>query len=168
MNAIERARNTVGKLLDGVVVAFFIVIFCVVLAQIYRRYIAGSPLVWSEELSRCIFIWVSLLGWVLATRSGTHIRITFFHERLPLPVQKGLDFVFKLCTLGFLAVLFWLGLQMAARTWGRGMVTLPGITQGMVYAALPASAALSIFYTLCEFVLGKSRAATSAKQEESA
>ena len=160
MNAIRRMRNCVGKLLDSVVVAFFIVIFCVVLAQIYRRYIVASPLVWSEELSRCIFIWVSLLGWVLATRSGSHIRITFFQERLPLPARKALDILFRLCEIGFLAVLVWLGWEMASRTWSRGAVTLPFITQGMIYAAMPVSAALGIFYTLCGLVLdGKEKSA---------
>ncbi len=155
MNAVARLRHIVGRLLDAVMILFFIVIFCVVLAQIYYRYIIASPLVWSEELSRCIFIWVSLLGWVLATRSGTHIRITFFQERLPLPVQRALDFIFKLCEIAFLAVLFRLGWEMSARTWGRSAVTITQITQGMVYAAMPVSSALGIFYTLCEMITGK-------------
>ena len=168
MKALESLRNFVGKLLDSMVVAFFIVIFCVVLAQIYYRYIRESPLVWSEELSRYIFIWVSLLGWVLATRSGTHIRITFFQERLPAPVRKFLDFIFQLCTLGFLGVLFWLGWEMSSRAWGRGAVTIPQIKMGMVYAAMPAGAALGIFYTLCDMALGIGGKAIDSAREDAA
>jgi TRAP-type C4-dicarboxylate transport system permease small subunit len=145
-------RKIVDKAVDYTMRGMFILIFLVVLMQILYRYVLQSPLVWSEELSRIIFIWVSLVGWVLATRHGTHIRITFFQERLPVPIQKFLDFSFKLVTLAFLGVLVWLGVEMSRRTFGRGAVTIPRIPMGLVYASLPVSAILGIFYVIMDIV----------------
>ncbi len=148
--------RTIRRIVDAAVNTFmvvtFIFIFIVVLLQIYYRYIIGSPLVWSEELSRYVFIWVSMVGWVLATRSGTHIRITFIEERLPGPIRKAVQTVFRVCTLLFLGVLAYWGADMASRTFGRSVVTLPGLTMGMVYAALPVSAILSMFYVVCDLI----------------
>ncbi len=152
MHPLKQVKRVVDILVNLFMVVTFIFIFCVVLAQIYYRYILGSPLVWSEELSRYVFIWVSLIGWVLAARSNTHIRITFIEERLPAPIRKFLSILFGLVTLAFLAILAYVGYDMAARTMGRAAVTLPGITMGMVYAALPVSAVLSMFYVVYHYL----------------
>lgn len=152
MNALTSVKKVVDFLLNWVMVITFFLIFAVVLVQIFYRYILNSPLVWSEELSRFIFIWVSLMGWALATRSGTHIRITFIHERLSLSVQKSLTLFFRICTLGFLITLVWLGIDMSSRTFGRFAVAIPQIPVGMFYAALPISAALCIFYVIYDIL----------------
>lgn len=145
---MKALRKVVDTAIDWTLVMMFFVIFVVVLLQILFRYILQSPLVWSEELSRFIFIWVSLMGWTLATRNGTHIAITFFQERLPAPVRTFLGFFFNLCTLVFLAVLAYLGWQISIRTMGRGLVTIPALTQGMLYLSLPVSAVIGILYTI--------------------
>ena len=144
-------RKIANKVVDWTMVVMFFTIFLVVLVQIWCRYVVNSPLVWTEELSRMMFIWVSLLGWVLATRHDTHIRIGFIQERLPAPIQKFLTVLFKLCTIGFLLTLAWLGCRFAMAT-GRGIVTLPQIPMKVVYFSLPVTAALGIFYTIIDMI----------------
>ena len=39
----------------------------------------GDPYAWTDELSRLLMVWVSMFGWMLASRSHAHIRIRFFH-----------------------------------------------------------------------------------------
>lgn len=150
---MKTLRKVVDTALDWSMVVMFIVIFVIVLVQIWYRYVLESPLVWTEESSRFIFIWVSLMGWVLATRSRTHICITFFQERLPAPVQKFLQILFELCTIAFLAVLAYLGLKMLGQPpVRRSAVTIPFLSMRVVYFALPVSAILGIFYTVLNLI----------------
>ncbi len=152
MHALKAIRKIVDQALNWTTILMFTIIFLVVLAQIFWRYFLRSPLVWSEELSLFIFIWVSMIGWALATRSGTHIRITFIEDMLPSPARRAVKFLFRLVTIGFLAILIWLGYIMAERTFGRGAVTIPQIPIGMFYAALPVSAVLCMFYVVYDLV----------------
>ena len=43
--------------------------FLCVFAQVVLRYGFDSPLVWSDELARYLFVWCAFLGWVIA-RAG--------------------------------------------------------------------------------------------------
>lgn len=153
MSALASARRVVDFVVDWMSICMFTVIFLVVIAQIIYRYLLTSPLVWSEELSRAIFIWVSLVGWVLATRNGTHIRITFFSDRLPDLPRKAIRFLFRLITIAFLAVLAWYGAVMTARTFGRSLITIPAIPIGMLYLSLPVTAILGIFYNVYDAIV---------------
>ena len=144
----NRMRSIADRLTNWLAVLMFLVIFLIFLCQIFYRYFLQSPLVWSEELSRAIFIWVSLIGWILATRSGTHIRITFFANSLPPSFRKATGVAMSLITVAFLAVLGGFGTVMTWRTLGRSLITVPGIPIGLLYLSLPVTAIIGIFYNL--------------------
>ncbi|MDR1535234.1 MAG: TRAP transporter small permease [Planctomycetota bacterium] len=148
METWAKMRGIVDRFTNWLAVVMFLVIFLIVLAQIFFRYFLQSPLVWSEELSRAIFIWVSLIGWILATRNGTHIRITFIANHLPPPLRRATGVVMGLITIAFLAVLGAFGAVMAWRTMGRTLITIPGIPIGLLYLSLPVTALPGVFYNL--------------------
>src|SRR5215471_3508519 len=54
---------------------------CVALGVITRA--LGDPLIWTDELSRFLMVWLAVFGWGLATRRRIHIRIRFFQDKLP-------------------------------------------------------------------------------------
>lgn len=43
----------------------------------------GEPLVWTDEVSRFLMIWLAVAGWLITSRRRGHIRIRFFHDLLP-------------------------------------------------------------------------------------
>ncbi|MDR0379718.1 MAG: TRAP transporter small permease [Candidatus Accumulibacter sp.] len=145
-----KIRRGVDGLTNWLAIGMFLFIFAVVMAQIVFRYFLMSPLVWSEELSRAIFIWVSLMGWVLATRNGSHIRITFFANCLPAPLSRLLGVFMQLATIAFLIILGVYGSIMTWRTLGRSLITIPAIPVGVLYLSLPVTALLGVFYNLCD------------------
>jgi TRAP-type C4-dicarboxylate transport system permease small subunit len=160
MNFLASIRRQVDRATDWFAVVMFLFIFAVVMAQIFFRYFLQSPLVWSEELSRAVFIWVSLIGWVIATRNGSHIRIAFFAQRLPPRLERALAIAMRLATVAFLGILAFYGGIMAWRTLGRSLITLPAIPVGVLYLSLPVTALLGIFYNLCD--MAQARRAGSA------
>ncbi|MDR1535748.1 MAG: TRAP transporter small permease [Planctomycetota bacterium] len=153
MRALAGVKRAVDWLVNVFMAGVFTLVFLVVLVQIFYRYVLNSPLVWSEELSRFIFIWICLVGWAQAVRSGTHIRITFIEERLPAWLRRAVNLSFQLIMMAFFVVLIWLGCLMVSRTVNRSLVTLPEVSVGLLYASLPISALICLFYSLYNLLL---------------
>jgi TRAP-type C4-dicarboxylate transport system permease small subunit len=83
---------------------------CVSLGVLTRE--LGAPLIWTDELSRFLMVWLAVLGWVLASRRRIHVRIRYFQDRLPVPARKGVEIVIQLglATLGTLIAIYSVGL----------------------------------------------------------
>ena len=58
--------------------------------QIGTRWLLNDPSLWSEELARVLFMYMSLIGCAMAIKRGTHVNITFFSDKLPERVSNGL------------------------------------------------------------------------------
>src|SRR5215211_4587156 len=48
----------------------------VLLAGILARYVLHKPIVWSDELAAILFLWLAMLGSVIAFQRGEHMRMT--------------------------------------------------------------------------------------------
>jgi TRAP-type C4-dicarboxylate transport system permease small subunit len=151
--SLERVKKIVDRVLDTFAVILFLVIFIVVLLQVFMRYVLGSPLVWSEELARYLFVWVSFLGWVFATRSGTHIRIGAFTDSLPVAFRKVIGIFNFLLIVVFALVLAYYGQVMVRKNLDVPTVTL-FFSYAVVYMAVPFSTLLIVFYAVVRLVSG--------------
>lgn len=82
MAAIERFLG--GAAEAGV--AFLVVAETLLLfSGIVARYVFKTPLVWSDELASILFMWLAMLGAVVAFRNGNHMRMTAFSARVGPP-----------------------------------------------------------------------------------
>jgi len=147
MDAITRLNAWLLRAIDALAVVLFATLFGVVLAQIGFRYLLGSPLVWSEELARYIFVWVCFLGWLMAVARNDHIVITMFRDRLGGACRTMVLVVAELASIVLAAVLLWQGWALAGRNLTVTTVTLP-FPFAVVYAIVPAAAALIILFAL--------------------
>src|SRR6266849_5369903 len=48
----------------------------VLLAGVVSRYVFNRPLTWTDELASALFLWLAMLGAVVAFRRGEHMRLT--------------------------------------------------------------------------------------------
>ncbi len=55
----------------------------VLLYGVTMRFVFNRPLVWSDELAGMIFLWLAMLGSVLALWNNEHMRLTTVSSRLP-------------------------------------------------------------------------------------
>jgi tripartite ATP-independent transporter DctM subunit len=53
-------------------------------AGIVARYVFNNPLGWSDELASTLFLWLAMLGAVVALRRGEHMRLTVLVDRMPV------------------------------------------------------------------------------------
>jgi TRAP-type C4-dicarboxylate transport system permease small subunit len=116
------------------VVLLLAMLGAVVLGVIYRA--VGDPLVWSDELSQILLVWVGFLGWIIALRRGNHIRITTIAARLPQRLRLLLEIVIQIAIMIFAAVLIWQSWGLIRRNIDIYAVTLP-LPSAVLYFPLP-------------------------------
>lgn len=90
------------------VVMFALMVFFIFF-QIIRRFVFNNSLVWSEELGKFIFVWISWLGISIGERRNEHIKITMLTDRFSPKGQKILEIVAYLILLAILAVTIYYG-----------------------------------------------------------
>jgi TRAP-type C4-dicarboxylate transport system, small permease component len=90
------------------------VMLAVVLLQVFFREI-GSPLVWTEEASRFLFMWMVFLGMAIGFRNAESARVTIF-VKLCKPLCGILSVViYTVFTCGFFLLMLYTGWQMVAQ-----------------------------------------------------
>lgn len=70
--------------------------------NIVCRYFFGIPLIWAEELSNYLFVWIGLLASTYVLAKSEHISITFVRDRLPEKVRVVLDILINVLLIVFL------------------------------------------------------------------
>jgi tripartite ATP-independent transporter DctM subunit len=77
----------------------------ILLAGVLSRYVFDSPLVWSDELASILFLWLAMLGAVIAFRRDEHMRMTAVVGRLGAGGRAGLDAFATGAALAFLLMI---------------------------------------------------------------
>lgn len=72
---VRKVWSSVERLVLWLLIALFVAMIAACLAQVIWRYIFANPLVWSEELARYLFIWISYLSAWLAWKYRAHIAL---------------------------------------------------------------------------------------------
>lgn len=117
------------------------------------RYVFNAPLTWSDEVATLLFLWLSMLGAVVALRRGEHMRLTAFTRWMS---QGWRAWVEALATLTVCAVLVAL-IQPAIDHFQEFMVsTTPvlGISEGWQEAALLVGIVLMAVTALDKLIRG--------------
>lgn len=125
------------RLLNLLAIVLFIGMLGLVLAQVVMRKFF-APLVWSEELARYVFIWVSFLGWVIASRKRSHVHVATVLQRVPRRWRIALGCFSDLAALVLAGIFVWYGLQLVNNNRDVETVTL-FFNYALVYAVVPFS-----------------------------
>jgi len=146
---VSRLAAVAARVTDALAIAFFVAMFACVLAQVVFRYFLGSPLTWSDELARYLFVWCAFLGWVIAARRRSHLAVTVGRDRMSPRAQAALKLVGALAALAFAIVLVVQGVRIAERNWDVETTAL-AVTAGVVYAIVPFAALAVGIYALAD------------------
>jgi tripartite ATP-independent transporter DctM subunit len=72
----------IGTVAEGVGAALVLAETCILFAGVVSRYVFNSPLMWTDELANFLFLWLAMLGAVVAFRRDGHMRLTTFVNSL--------------------------------------------------------------------------------------
>ena len=76
----------------------------VLLSGIVARYVLHTPIVWSDELAGILFLWLAMLGSVLAFQRDEHMRMTAIVGMLSDNARAFMDVIAIAASLAFLAL----------------------------------------------------------------
>jgi tripartite ATP-independent transporter DctM subunit len=119
----------------------------VLLAGVIYRYALHDPLIWSDELASTLFIWLSMLGAVLALDRGEHMRLTAIVNRLSPRWRVWFETVAALIVCVFVVMIIGPAVEHSSEQMA---ITTPAleIPDGLRAAALPAGAVLMLLAAL--------------------
>lgn len=134
-----------------------------VLWQVFTRWALQDPSSYTEELARYLLIWIGLLGAAYGVGQKLHLAIDILPASLSGRRQRALNVVIQLAVVAFsLAVMIAGGMRLVWLTLRFDQVSAAlGIPLGYVYAVLPLSGVLIVFYAVCEIAAGNETAPTS-------
>jgi len=137
------------KFLDSLVKILGIILVLTVLLQVGNRLLISRSLPWTEELSRFSFIWFCFLGSVITLKKGKHLGIEIFYRKIPNNAKKYYNIFIYLFTILFGYIITRYGYEMIKLTTYQKSPILRW-PMAYVYAALPVTGILYIFYTIYE------------------
>jgi tripartite ATP-independent transporter DctM subunit len=142
--AIESSFGAVVEIVAAALVAAEIAIL---FSGVLSRYVFDRPLVWSDELASTLFLWLAMLGAVIAFRRDEHMRMTACVGSLRQPWRAVLDTFAMGAALAFLLLIAWPTYQYA-------LYQLPITTSALEItdtwraAAMPTGVVLMIVFAL--------------------
>ena len=136
---------------SGLVVAEIAILF----GGVISRYVFDRPLVWSDELASTLFLWLAMLGAVIAFRRGEHMRMTACVGMFDGFLRAMLDSLATAAPLAFLLLMVWPAYQFAS---DEIPITTSALQISDVWraAALPAGIALMIVFAVLRLMRASS------------
>ena len=141
--AANRVLKRLMAPLEAVSAALMVAIIVMLFGGVVTRYVFGRPITWIDEAVSFAFIWVAMLGAVLAMHRNEHLRLTMFVDLMP-PRIRGLVHAFALIAVAaFLIGLIGPAFEHVASEWIVASPSL-GIPAGIRVAAIAVGLVLML------------------------
>lgn len=130
-----------GAIVETAAAALVLAEIIVLFAGVVARYVFHQPLVWSDELASLMFLWLSMLGAVVALRRGEHMRMTAFINNVQPGLRAALEAFALAASLAFLLMVLGPAYEYAEE---EAFITTPAMELSNAWraAALPAGMGL--------------------------
>jgi TRAP-type C4-dicarboxylate transport system permease small subunit len=137
----------ISKLVWAAAAALLGAVACMGLYQVLVRFVFNQPSPWSEELIGRLLIWTVALGIAAGFRQGALVSVDLMLRLSSGRWHRVVRWMILLASLGFLALLAWLGFDLAWRIRFQTFATLP-LSIAWAYLALPVGAVFSLLAVL--------------------
>jgi tripartite ATP-independent transporter DctM subunit len=133
--------SSLGWLVETLAAALVAAEIVLLFSGVVARYVFNHPLVWSDELASILFLWLAMLGAVVAFRRNEHMRMTAAVGVLPIPARSVFDLFAVGAALAFLLLMILPAVEYAME---EVFITTPALGLPNIWraAALPAGIAL--------------------------
>lgn len=150
---VAAALKVFDRVVAGVAAILLTVLLGIVTLGIVGR-AADAPFPWTDEMSGYLMVWLSCLGWILATRHRAHIRIRFFQDKLPAGAGRGTEVLIQvgIAVAGF--VLAYESALLVARNLDIEAVSIP-VSTAWIYAPLVPAGLVTGLQALADAVAGR-------------
>lgn len=149
MNAVFNGLNTTLKALSAL---FFTLLVLATTWQVFSRLVLNSPVTWSEELAKMLFVWLSFLGSALVYGERGHMAVEFLARQFDDRKERFFAIWTHVVSLIFAVfVLVWGGANAAINAWSQNLTALP-INIGSVYLVMPIAGVAIVLYAIYHII----------------
>ena len=138
-----------GRVEAVMLAAMVAAITAVTFAQVFTRYVTADPFIWTEEVARYLFVWITMIGAAAAVRTHGHFGLDVLRHYAP-PLRPILGFSTMFVVAAFLALLVYTGI---AETRQAALQMSPALQVRMhwAYLALPVGAVLALCHVIAHW-----------------
>lgn len=146
---MNKARLIFDKIIETASIGIFVIMVLLVAFQVFMRYVLNSPSVFSESLTRYLFVWLVLVTATYACGKREHMCINFLKDKLSANGQNRINILTEALALIFAAcIMVYGGIRISAMQ----MVQLDSVLKiptGVIYSIIPVCGAGIVFYSIC-------------------
>ncbi len=144
-------ENLLGRLVEVPAALLVVAEIVILFAGVVARYVLHQPLIWSDELASILFLWLAMLGAVVAFHRTEHMRMTAIVASAKPSVRAYLDVVATCAALAFLLLIVWPAYDYA---YEESFITTPALQIPNIWraAALPVGVCLMAVFALLRLV----------------
>ena len=119
-----RLESVIKWITEVPAAALLVAELLLLLANVTFRYVLRSPLTWGDELASLLFIWLAMLGAVIALRRGEHMRLTVFLSKMEPSKRAFCDTFASVIVVAFVLLLIGPAWEYAQDEWA---ITTPAL-----------------------------------------
>lgn len=110
---------------------------CVVAGVVSRQ--IGAPIPWTDEAAQYLLVWTGFVGWILAARKRSHIRIDVIVDRLPEGPRRAAEVAIQLCVVALALAMLRYGPVLIERNLDVSWISVP-LSAALLYVPVPIAA----------------------------
>jgi tripartite ATP-independent transporter DctM subunit len=160
--ALQSTERWLGSIVAAAAALLVIAEIVVLFTGVCARYLLHSPLIWSDELAGILFLWLAMLGSVVAFQRGEHMRMTAFVGMVRPRTRALFDLLAIAAPLVFLVLVLQPAIEFAS---DESFVSTPALDISNLWraAALPVGLGLMLLVALLKLLsFGNWRLAANA------
>ncbi len=144
---VRRIDAVLGPLVEVPAALLVLADILVLLAGVIARFAFNRPLVWSDEVASILFLWLSVLGSVVALRRGEHMRMTALAAKAGPQGRAVFEALATGACLAFLLMVVWPACEYAL---DERVVMMPALDISLAWraTALPIGIALMAVFAV--------------------
>jgi len=145
--ALQKAEQWLGTTIAAAAALLVVVEIVVLFTGVSARYFFQRPLIWSDELAGILFLWLAMLGSVVAFGRGEHMRMTAFVGMVRERTRAFFDVLAIAAPLAFLVLVLQPAVDFAT---DESFVSTPALDVSNLWraAALPIGLGLMLLVAL--------------------
>ena len=150
-SAVAAMESFLGTLVEIPAALLVVAEIVVLFAGVVARYVVQQPLIWSDELASILFLWLAMLGAVVAFRRSEHMRMTAVVSSAGPTLRAYLDVVATCAALAFLLLVVAPSYEYA---YEESFITTPAlqISNSWRAAALPVGICLMVLFAVLRLI----------------
>ncbi|MEJ0078790.1 MAG: TRAP transporter large permease subunit [Alphaproteobacteria bacterium] len=148
IRTIEQALGLAVAAAAAAILLFEVILLFV---GVIARYFLHRPLVWGDELASTLFVWLSVLGAVLAMRRNAHMRLTTFIGYAAPATRRKVETAIVLVIAAFVLIIVYPAIEYAI---DEAIVRTPGlgVSNSWRASAVAAGAILIAIFSVLRLV----------------